>query len=56
MIIGSFNIRGLGSLIKKEEVGSFFTKYKLAICCIQETKLGSFTEGDGKLMSMPLVT
>lgn len=44
MKIGSFNIRGLGSRVKKDEVFDFFTKNELDICCIQETKLEVFSE------------
>lgn len=47
MKIGSFNVRGLGSSVKKEEVSSFFSKYKLDFCCIQETKLEVFFKRDG---------
>lgn len=44
MKIGTFNIRGLGSLVKKDEVYSFFTKNDLVVCCIQETKMENFSE------------
>lgn len=45
--VGSFNIRGLGSSVKKDEIHSFFSKLKLDFCCVQETKLESFTDRDG---------
>lgn len=48
MKIGSFNIWGLGSKVKKEEVFSLFTKFELDVCCVQETKLESFSELDGR--------
>lgn len=34
-------------MVKKDELGSFFSKFNLDICCVQETKLESFTERDG---------
>lgn len=48
MKIGSFNVRGLGSRVKREEVWEFFSKNKLDLCCIQETKLGVFSEMIGR--------
>lgn len=48
MKIGSFNIRGLGSQVKKDEVFSFFTKHELDLCCIQETKMEAFSEVEGR--------
>lgn len=34
--------------MKKDEVFSFFVKNGLHACCVQETKMENFTEGDGK--------
>lgn len=48
MKIGSYNIRGLGSSIKKEEISSFFFNNKLVFCCVQETKLEAFSEDVGR--------
>lgn len=48
MIISSWNIRGLGSLIKKDEVHPFLIKNKLDFCCIQETKMSGFSEEEGQ--------
>lgn len=48
MIIGSFNIRGLGIAIKNEEIFSFFKKQRLDVCRIQETKIVNFSEEVGK--------
>lgn len=47
MKIRSFNVRGLGSLVKKEEVYSFYTKNDLNFCCLQEIKMENFSERDG---------
>lgn len=35
----SYNIRGLGGRLKKKEVHSLISKYKLNVICEQETKL-----------------
>lgn len=48
MKIGSFNICGLGNSVKKDEMFSFFSKSKLDICCIQETKMESFSDLEGQ--------
>lgn len=48
MKIGSLNVRGLGCDAKKDEVADFFLKNNLDFCCLQETKLESFSENDGK--------
>lgn len=48
MKIGSFNIRGLGSAVKKDEIMSFFSKFRLDFGCIQETKVEAFSELDGR--------
>lgn len=48
MKIGSYNIRGLGSVIKKEDIFSFFTNNKLDFCCIQEMNIENFTEFVGR--------
>lgn len=47
MKIGSFNIRGLGSVVKKDELCSFFEKSKFDICCVQETKMETFSDLEG---------
>lgn len=47
MKIGSFNIRGLGDSVKKEEIHSFFSKFKLDFCCVQEMKLETFNDRVG---------
>lgn len=39
MKIISYNIRGIGSIIKKREVQELIRKFKPVFCCIQETKL-----------------
>lgn len=48
MKIGSYNIRGLGSRAKKDELQTFFTKYKLDLCCVQETKTELFSDFEGR--------
>lgn len=48
MKIGSWNIRGLGGQIKKDEIHSFLTNNKLDFCCVQDTKLVDFYEIDGQ--------
>lgn len=48
MKIASWNVRGMGSEAKKDEVASMFSKFLLDFCCLQETKLGSFSDHDGK--------
>lgn len=50
MKIGSYNIRGLGSKLKKDEIFSFFSSNNLDICCVQETKVEEFTELEGRLL------
>lgn len=47
MKIGTFNIRGLGSSAKKEELWSFFLKNDLDLCCVQETMIINFSKKDG---------
>lgn len=47
MKIGSFNIRGLGSSVKKDELHTFFTKHNLDVCCVQETKMTALLEREG---------
>lgn len=36
--------------MKKDELFSLFTKHKLDFCCVQETKLTSFSERDGLII------
>lgn len=48
MKIGSLNIRGLGSDAKKDEVADFLSKNNLDFCCLQETKMESFSDRDGR--------
>lgn len=48
MKIGSLNIRGLGSDAKKDEVANFLFKNHLDFCCLQETKMASFSDRDGR--------
>lgn len=48
MKIGSLNIRGLGSSVKKDEVGAFFLSNNLVFCCVQETNIESFSNSEGK--------
>lgn len=48
MKIGSLNIRGLGSSIKRDEVRAFFFSNNLVFCCVQETKIESFSNSEGK--------
>lgn len=50
MKIGLFNVRGLGSKVKKDEVVAFFNKNELDICCVQETKLETFSEMEARRM------
>lgn len=35
----SYNIRGLGSSIKKKEIHDLIGQHKFSFCCIQESKL-----------------
>lgn len=44
MIIGSFNIRGLGGRIKKREVREFISSNHLDCVLLQKTKLGTVSE------------
>lgn len=48
MKVGSLNIRWLGCDAKKDEVASFFTKFSLDFCCLQETKMDSLMEKEGR--------
>lgn len=48
MKIGSLNVRGLGSDAKKVEVANFSSLNSLDFCCLQETKMESFSEKDGR--------
>lgn len=48
MKIWSINTRGLGSTAKRDDLSSFFTNNDLDICCVQETKMESFSDRDGK--------
>lgn len=50
MKIGSYNIRGLGSKLKRDEIFSFFTINNLDICCVQETKVEEWSEEEGILL------
>lgn len=44
MKIGSFNIRGLGSWAKKDELMGLFLHHYLSLCCVQETKVVNFND------------
>jgi len=44
MIIGSFNIRGLGGRIKKQKVKDFISSNRMDCVLIQETKLGHVSD------------
>lgn len=44
MKIETFNIRSLGSLVKKDKVYSFFSKNDLVVYFVQETKMENFSE------------
>lgn len=44
MKIMSFNIRGLGSRVKKTEVNNSIRSHKIDICCLQKTKLENLNE------------
>lgn len=48
MKIGSINIRGLGSKIKKGEVKSLFYNSSLDFCCVQETKIEAWSVDCGR--------
>lgn len=48
MIIGSWNVRGMGGEAKKAEVATFFSKFNLDFCCIQESKLELLPENEGR--------
>lgn len=48
MKIGSLNVRGLGDEAKKDDVADFFLKNKPNFCCLQETKMESFSELVGR--------
>lgn len=48
MKVGSFNVRGLGSEVKKCEIASFCSKFCLDFCCLQETKIEQFSDRVGK--------
>jgi exonuclease III len=48
MIIGSFNIRGLGGRIKKRKVKDFIASNHLDCVLIQETKLSSVSDALGQ--------
>lgn len=50
MKIRSYNIRGLGSCVKKQEIFNFFTKNDLNLCCVQETKIEGFSKMEGRLV------
>ncbi|KAL8529725.1 hypothetical protein ACS0TY_006967 [Phlomoides rotata] len=38
----SFNIRGAGKIIKRNEIRSLVCSYGIDMCCVQETKLEKF--------------
>lgn len=48
MKVGSYNIRGAGSEVKRDEIRSFIYSNKLDVCCVQETKMEVFSEEDGR--------
>lgn len=48
MKIGSMNVRGLGCDAKKDDVAIFLMKNNLDFCCLQETKMASFSDHDGR--------
>ena len=39
--LGSFNVRGLTKEYKQEQLTHDMFKYKLDICCLQETKIAN---------------
>lgn len=48
MKIGSWNCRGLGSKIKKDEVFALIMKNNIDFGCIQETKMEDFSDEVGR--------
>jgi exonuclease III len=44
MIIGSFNIRGLGVRIKKRKIKEFISNNHLDCVLLQETKMASMSD------------
>lgn len=48
MKILSFNIRGLGSSVKKKEIKDLIARHRIDFCCVQETKLDSFSDVIGR--------
>lgn len=44
MKILTYNVRGLGSSVKKKELKEIINKHKIELCCVQETKLESISE------------
>ncbi|XP_057789480.1 uncharacterized protein LOC131006301 [Salvia miltiorrhiza] len=46
MKLASYNIRGLGSKIKKREIRELIQKQMIDLCLIQETKMENFSDSD----------
>ena len=44
--IGTFNVRGISSILKQEQLCRDMNKYNVDICCIQETKCKSSIDTD----------
>lgn len=55
MRILSYNIQGLGSVVKKKEIEEIVSKHKIDFCCIQERKLESVHELDCRALCDILV-
>lgn len=50
MKILSYNVRGLGSSVKKNELKDLINKHKIEFCCVQETRLKLISNVDCKLI------
>ena len=44
--IGTFNVRGLTSNFKKNQLISDLNKYRVGLCCLQETKISEGYDGN----------
>ena len=54
--VGSFNVRGLSSSLKKQQLADDLRKYKIKICSLQETKIKDDCDelaGDYRIFCLP---
>ena len=44
--LGTFNVRGLTKVYKQQQLSRDINKYKVDICCLQETKVTEQSDTD----------